>query len=1488
MEASQISAKPLECLLLGEEPLAQRCADLLLERGHRIIGIVTRAQPLIDWAIDHDIPVLGRKQYPGVIKDRKLDALFSITHPALISPEVINQANVVAVNYHDGPLPRYAGMNGSAWALHNGEAAHALVWHHLTAGLDAGDILERRDVTVDPRETSLSLNMKNSALALESFEVLLGRIELGQLAGTPQRTDIERTVFSRHDRPPALCVLDWQQDATALDCLVRACDFGRFPNRFGTPKAVHRGAGVLVLEVEPTNQGSTNRQPTTNRHGAAPGTVLAVEDSGIVVACGSGALRIKRCASLTGQSLTVQQAAEALAISKGSRLHTEHREAYTELSPQVARAEPFFLARLGNRNVPMLPFRQATSPNVVVVGVPLPDEFRGAFEGSLPDATAALFCFVLSCLLREDSFTVSLTSTELQDSRRVPVMAQAMPFDISILTDSGFGAFAEGFARDRQELSKRPGFVLDLIARHPELASQPELRGASLSSVALVYGDGALPAGARLGLVVSEQATSYLITDGSIALAEVRQLQRRLLNVAAAAARDRERPLREVDCLDDAERNRHLGEWNATAREYPTELRIMDLFEQAVDRAPDALALIFEGQRMTFREVEQAANRLANVLQRAGAGPGEYVGLLVERCFNLVIALLGIAKSGAAYLPVDTIYPADRGHFMLEDAGCRFVVASASLVERCGARRVIVVDGDEVRGAPADRPTCPARSTDVCYAIFTSGSTGKPKGVVLTHRAVINTLDWVNRTFEVTPADRLLFVTSPSFDLSVYDVFGALGAGATVEIASNELLAEPEAMVRHLCEEGITIWDSAPPALARLAPFFPDDAPDSKLRLVMMSGDWIPVGLPDHLRQVFDGVSVKSLGGATEAAIWSNYCHIADVDPAWTSIPYGYPIQNARYYILDHHLRPVPAEITGDLYIGGDCLAQGYLNRPELTADRFVADPFLPGQRIYKTGDLARFWRDGTMEFLGRADFQVKIRGFRVEMGEVESALAAQPGVRDALCVAHEDASGHKALVAYLVPKGGAQLDPQLMREALAVKLPDFMVPSHVLVLDHFPLSANGKVDRKALPSPDQVQARTEYVAPVTSMQIKLTEIWQSAMKREKIGIDDNFFELGGHSLMAVSVVTQIKDSMGISVALSKIIECPTIHTLALALGDVEPTDHQVKATPASVGQHTQRPLSQRTVSVLRPGGPQTFFFIYDGHGETLLYMNLAGRLPPEYAAYGVLPRTQPGIPLAHETIEDMAAYAIEQMRSIQPDGPYNLGGLCAGGTIGFEIAAQLERAGERVDALVLLEAFEPTATPRRGIMAQGRIDRFRRVFNPDGANGRSGASMAREAISKIGGAARYEVSSRMVELTVPPRLKLLHRILRAGGEWPIMVPPLTIHDIYVAARDRYRAGTLACSNVILVKATEAQPGVHADELMRQLYLEELLGWEGHVPEGIKVLNVAGGHSTMLREPFVDDLAEKLAAVLQSEEPLAPSGRTRAEHRGAPNPHAPA
>jgi amino acid adenylation domain-containing protein len=1387
------------------------------------VGVVAMSHALRQWAKSRGLPVLERSVYPSVLAEAPVDLLLSVTYPNLIAPADIARARLAALNYHDGPLPRYAGMNGSAWALASGERRHAIVWHHLTAGLDEGDIVERRDIELDARETSLSLNMQSSALAFESFQAMLGRLEQGDTHGEPQNKQIERSVFSRHDRPAALCTLDFRQRADSLDALIRACDFGPYPNRFGLPKVVNGEAACSVSEA------------TVTASTGEPGEILALDAGGIEIACGVGALRIQRWATPVGVPIKASEAAARLGVKRGDRLRDAERTQREFISRATAEAEPSFVAALRARLPLTLPFEAREQIIRCAEPVLLPEAFTRRFAAEREASIVALFSFVLSSLCRQDAFDLALVDA----AARAPLGASqalfypSVPWRIQVDAQSGFEALARAIADSRARLGKRRGFLFDLIARNPDLSRDSELVQGLLSSTCVVIGEAAFPSGSTLGLRVSDGGVE-LTSESWLDATRLQAIAGHMRAVADLVWRAAERPLSQVDLLTEEQRDQQVFAWNDTARQFPAQHRLHDGFEAQLALQPHAVALVYEKKVLTFAELELAANRVANALLGLGVRPGERVGLYVERGFDLVFGMIGVAKAGAAYVPLDTAYPEDRVNFMLDDAGCAVVLCSAELRRRVGGQRTVLdIAGPQIQNASTQRPVCQAHAEDICYTIYTSGSTGRPKGVVLTHRAVINTLDWVNRSLGVGPRDRLLFVTSPSFDLSVYDVFGALGAGASVEIASSALLADPAELARRLTEPGLTIWDSAPPALARLAPFLTADAPAATLRCVMLSGDWIPVWLPGLLAQRFAGVRVQSFGGATEAAIWSNHYHVENTDPRWTSIPYGYPIQNCRYYVLDHHLRPLPVDVSGDLYIAGVCLAQGYLNRPELTQERFIADPFVPGERMYKTGDLARYWRDGTLEFLGRADSQVKIRGFRVELGEIETALTQLPDVGDAVCSVYLDASDQKSIVAYLVAREGKTLAEQSLRAALAEVLPDFMLPSHFVVLPELPLSPNGKVDRKALPNPTGRFGAEAPVPPNTDTERALTDIWQELLKKECIGIKDDFFALGGHSLLAVMLITRIRRSLGVDLPLSRVLERPTIESLAQSIANAEDGPASVRHLVA-LSPRGSRP------AIIMVAGIGGYAFTYQKFGT------LFGKDQPLFALQAVGVEGENG-PKEHSIEEVAAIYAAEVVRE-RPTGPLILAGFSFGALAAFELAVQLRRQGREIPLIISFDGFAPGypailpwparlkahAVEFRGLSSKERTQYVAQRL----------ANLRSRFLNLVGRGAEEAPEVPFADTDMSDRLK---------NSWAN----------HMIARRRYRTTAVVDSALLLIRA-EIPERWAATSMHDPLY-----GWQDRVTGPISALTAPGDHTAVMtltnQEMIVGAITEQVDRYLDRE-----------------------
>jgi len=586
--------------------------------------------------------------------------------------------------------------------------------------------------------------------------------------------------------------------------------------------------------------------------------------------------------------------------------------------------------------------------------------------------------------------------------------------------------------------------------------------------------------------------------------------------------------------------------------------RLHGLFAAQALRHPDRPAVLAPSRTLTYGELFRLSNRLGRHLRELGAKPNTLIAVVQEKGWEQIVSVLGILASGAAYLPVEPTLPRERIRSLLERAESTIAVTTpgvdASIDWPEGLRRVVL--GDDL--PPDDTPLDPVqRTTDLAYVIFTSGSTGQPKGVMIDHRGAVNTILDVNRTWNVGPDDRVLALSSLSFDLSVWDIFGMLAAGGAIVLPRADAQREPIHWVERLRDETVTVWNTVPALLRMLVDILetaPRDSYESRLRLSLLSGDWIPLDLPERVRALSPGTQVVSLGGATEASIWSIWHPIDRVDPAWKSIPYGRPMANQTIHVLDDRMEPRPDWVPGHLYIGGVGLAKGYWRDAEKTAASFGTHPET-GERLYRTGDLGRALPNGTIELLGREDFQVKIQGYRIELGEIETALAEHPAVRAAVAAAAGERMNTRRLVAYVVPDGPWDGLAETLREHLRAKLPEYMVPAVFVPLANLPLGPNGKLDRRALPDPDTVIGQGDRQPPQTDAEKTLATIWSEVLRRpeEQIGRGASFFELGGDSLLATQIMSRVREVFGLDLPLRTFFDAITLEAQAAAIDRERP-----------------------------------------------------------------------------------------------------------------------------------------------------------------------------------------------------------------------------------------------------------------------------------------------------------------------------------------------
>ncbi|MGI9291060.1 MAG: amino acid adenylation domain-containing protein [Gammaproteobacteria bacterium] len=618
----------------------------------------------------------------------------------------------------------------------------------------------------------------------------------------------------------------------------------------------------------------------------------------------------------------------------------------------------------------------------------------------------------------------------------------------------------------------------------------------------------------------------------------------------------------ELPMLSDNERQHLLVELNDTAVEYPTDATLASLLDAQAEATPDATALIYDGESLAYKELNVRANQLAHWLIGQGAEPDQLIGVCMQRSIDMVVALHGIVKAGCAYVPLDPDYPQHRLEHMLEDASVSILLSQSDVESVLPAHEatVLLLDEADLGDQSTNNPPVCISPDNLAYAIFTSGSTGRPKGVMNEHRGIVNRLLWMQDEYQLTQADRVLQKTPFSFDVSVWEFFWPFLSGATLVMARPGGHQDPAYLAELIREQDITTLHFVP---SMLQVFLQQGsaAGCTSLKRVICSGEALSHDLQARFFEVFAEAGLHNLYGPTEAAIDVTY-HACDRKSQSAVVPIGRPVANTQIYIVDGQGQPVPAGVPGELWIGGVQVARGYVNRPELTAERFINDPFIDvegatddGARVYRTGDLVRYAQDGAIEFLGRIDHQVKLRGFRIELGEIEAQLDALSSVSQSLVLLREDAPGQARLVAYVT----GETDTQLMKQHLAEELPEYMVPGVFVSLEAFPLLPNGKVNRKALPIPE-LQHTQAYVAPATSEQKKLAEIWQEVLRVEQVGIHDDFFELGGHSLLATQVMSRVRDEFGVAPDLRKLFSSPVLEDFAAYLGEMDRDGREMPA----------------------------------------------------------------------------------------------------------------------------------------------------------------------------------------------------------------------------------------------------------------------------------------------------------------------------------------
>ena len=901
-----------------------------------------------------------------------------------------------------------------------------------------------------------------------------------------------------------------------------------------------------------------------------------------------------------------------------------------------------------------------------------------------------------------------------------------------------------------------------------------------------------------------------------------------------------EQRINELYILTPNEQNQLLVQWNQTQVNYPQDKCLHELFELQVEETPNAVAVVFKNQTLTYQELNQRSNSLAATLQQKGVGRETRVGIFQERSVELIISILAVLKAGGTYVPLDPHYPPERLGFIAQDSGINLLLTVQNLLSTIPGNIAEILVIDKIEFSANITVTAPILPDQTAYIIYTSGSTGQPKGCLVSHNNVVRLMENTQTWFEFNSKDVWTMFHSFAFDFSVWEMWGALLYGGKLVIVPYLESRSPAAFRTLLQQEGVTILNQTPSAfrqLIRADEEFADKL--NSLRVIIFGGEALELqSLKPWIKRYGDSnPRLINMYGITETTVHVTYRPILEGDILENrGSVIGVPIADLSLYILDSGFEPSPYGVPGEIYVGGMGVSRGYLNRSALTAERFIPDPFSQqlGARLYRTGDLARRLRNGDIEYLGRCDLQVKVRGFRIELGEIETALSQHPDVLNSVVITSTDSFGSNCLIAYIVTQQQPLISSGIWRDFLKAKLPDYMIPSNFVILDHLPLTPNGKVDRKALStlSVDRNIDSDQQISPRTPLEYKLVEIWEEILKVSPIGVTENFFDLGGHSLLAIRLIAAIEQKLKCNLPVVSLFREGTIEKIATLLEQEKPSSNLDVLIPLQT-----------------KGNLPPLFLIHQAGGYGLSYSvlaeKLAKQLDKQRPIYAIQARGLDGKQPPLDTIEAMATSYISAIREIQPFGPYLLGGHSLGGLIAFEMAAQLETGGEQIAHLLIMDTHPPLAT-----------DEITNSLEDD-------AGILCFIVEQIGLHFQKTINIAYEELATLDQESQFEYVLQTLQHYEV-IPPDSGRNLIAGLINVYKAN-LQASLIYQPEPVKSPITVFKTaSLAEQFPNDPTLGWRKLTCEKVRVCCVTGEHQTMLKEPDVKNLVAEIVEILDN------------------------
>lgn len=1171
------------CYLTGEGTLCLQCGEILLDRGFRLYGLLSGDKVNQAWADKKGLPHIHPSgDVDAFLERRPFDYLFCINDEIPLPESALSYPNQYAIGFQDSLLPKYAGWHATSWALMAEEKVHGVTWHTLKEPSETGDILIQQTIEIEEGETALSLNAKCYEAAIESFSNLLKDLSNNRVVQRGQDLR-EHIYFSKTKRPPAGCLIDWDQDAQNINAFVRALDFGPYPNHFGVPKVIIKN-GLYVIPKCHIDELSSD---------APPGTIVKTSESAITVSTKSRDVAFPQVFTPEGKAVTALELAEKHHLREGDVLPCQDPEStlgLTQYLETLSDCEAFWVDRLSTLNPYVLPLAKGIESGdhlheYGLIQVEVPDLFIKNYSSrsssiGLCHLLIAAFAVFLQRIGDSSDFHIGFRD---KAENSIDLIFEAffpryIPLRVHDNHSRRFEDVCETIHRQIGTLAKKGTYARDIVFRYPALKTKRNLGSPDLFKVLVENisstDNGDVPLKGDLIFTIEEKKSNFQWHYSKLTCnkGEICALHDCFLNFLNEIARSRDKWLSEIPLLSANERHRVLITFNDTRRQNPSLDGLCDLFDKEAVANPDKLAVLFENQRISYGELRKRSNLIGNHLQSLGIGPDVRVGIFMNRSLEMIAAVIGIMKAGGCYVPMDPDYPEKRLSFMMDDSKAR-VLLTGSLRKQLPRThaKIICLDKEwnEMEGRDTVPPASEATEANLGYIIYTSGSTGTPKGVAMVRKSLTNLILWQN-SISTPGTFSTLQYASLSFDVSFQEIFSTLCAGGALVLVNDGIRRDPDRLLRYIVETKIERMFLPFAGLQQLAEAgYQKGISKCHLRRVITAGESLRI-TPEIKRffQQLGDCRLHNQYGPTETHVVTEHILPGQIED-WPTLPsIGRPISNTQIYLLDSNRQSIPIGIPGEIYIGGGCLARGYLERPELTTEKFISNPFddSPNARLYKTGDQARYREDGKIEFLGRNDDQVKIRGYRIETGEIENVLSHESSVKENAVTARELVPGYKELIAYVVRRH-KDCSANELRRFLRERLPDFMVPQHFVFLESLPVTPSGKLDRAALPELGDLRKtiETPYVAPKNRYEKLITETWLDVLPVDKIGISDSFFDLGGNSLLLARLQAKLSKSLGRHIPIVDLFRFPTTGSLARHLSSAEQRTLSAKTRPIPV-----------------------------------------------------------------------------------------------------------------------------------------------------------------------------------------------------------------------------------------------------------------------------------------------------------------------------------